>query len=485
MIKSAKVIVFITVLLNLNILFSQNIHTIDINHGLKLLELNSEEFKQINRNSEIEKLKFKIYENSFLPRADLGLSIPSYKRSINSITQPNGENKFIEQSQATSNLNLNISQVIPFTGGEIRINSSIDRLDNLTKKAQTYSSSWFNVLLNQPLNGYNQFKWGKKVNSLKFRNNNLERLKVYENKKRTFIDNYFETYINNYKINLTKKNIEITQQYLSQLEKLVIEGRVLESDILKAKLSLSQLNYKLISDKLNYSISINDLKNDMGITKNDSLILVEPQVLAKPNIFKEDLREKFSKYAVDIEYEYPLLESAQKLAKAKSEKGVQINLQVGYGLNSNNDDISYLYNIPSKREYLNFSINVPIVNWNENSKNYKIQELFDQNIRGQYETQKKKINDNVENLINSINGLYEQIEYSEISRKIAAKNSEIATNLLIMKRLTINDFNQEIFKEEKEFVDYLSSNKSIWLFKYYLRKTTLFDFFENKNLISE
>ena len=191
-----NIIYSLTFLLFYSSLYSQNIKILEIEKSIDLLEINSEEFKQINRNLKIDTLRYKIYKNIFLPKVNLSLSIPSYNKSINSITLPNGDNKFIEQSQTNSNSIITITQPITLTGGDITVNSSINRIDNLSNKTSSYSSNWFNVTLNQPINGFNQYKWYKKINEAQFKKSKIDLLKSIENQKKIFIGDYFEANIN-------------------------------------------------------------------------------------------------------------------------------------------------------------------------------------------------------------------------------------------------------------------------------------------------
>jgi len=465
-----------------NYFFSQNIQILNIENGLIFLENNSEEFKQLKNNSEINVLKSEVFDNIFLPKVNLTSSIPAYNKSINAITLPNGNNTFIEQSQANSSLSFNIAQPLTFLGGDLTISSSINRLDNLTSKSNSFSSNWFNLSYSQPINGFNKYKWYKKISEAQLKKDKVELLKKIENEKKIFINDYFEVYINSVKIELTKKNIQITNNYLKQVEVLYEESRVLKPELLKTKLYINQLKFNLSTDLLNYKISTNILKAKLGINNKDSIVLLEPPLLEKPIISKLLLKERSLKYTLNNEFELDLLESAQKLANIKSTKGIQINFQAGYGLNSRADGFNNLYDIPSRREFLNFGISIPIINWGENTRLYKIQNLIHENLKSQYIIETKKLDNNLIEYLNYFESLFFQIQVWKENNEIAMLNSNISETLLTMNRLTINDYSQELFKEEKAMVDYLYSLKSIWEFKYTLRKNLLYDFFENKQL---
>ena len=483
MIRNSKVISYLIILFFFQFCFSQKAITID--ESIQLMQLNSVEFKAIERSSEIEKLGYSIYRNSFLPRVDVQATLPTYFKSINSITQPDGSNFFLEQEQANSQLNLNVYQKIPFTGGELIINSSLERLDLISNKTTSYTSNWFNILLTQPLNGYNSFKWGKKINKIKFNSNFIEIYKRVENLNKDVVDFYFETFMGQCRIELTKKNITLTEQYLKNTELLIEHGRKLEPEKLKVKLSLSQLKIKLESNKINHLNNIIKLKQLLGYDKSDSLVLIEPKIFNKPEIDSIYLKERLLKFSVNYGFELDLIESERDLARAKSEKGLQLDLQIGYGFNSNSQEVSGLYKVPSKREYLNLGLNIPLVAWNEKGKRYEIQKLIHENLKDRFEKQKNKLYLSVKNLVFRVESLYNTIEYNKEYNEINKQYLDISNEMYNHDRLTLNEFKRELFEEEKRIIDYLYSIKSLWLMRYNLRESTLYDFFTKETLYTE
>ena len=262
MIKNAKIVLSVFLLF----IYFKGVaqRNLSLDEALFLMRENSLEFKSIQRNARIEKVQYAIYKNSFLPRVDLNVSLPTYSRAINSITQPNGENTFIEQSQANSTFDFNISQKIPLTGGTLILNSSINRLDLISSNRTSFSSNWFNVLLNQPLNGYNIYKWGKKINKVKFDKNNIDIYKDLESLRNDLVNLFFSVYLSEKKIELTKNNINLTNEYLNISEEKLKQGRILEADVIKVRLSLNQLKSKLENDQLKLDrLTIYDFKREL------------------------------------------------------------------------------------------------------------------------------------------------------------------------------------------------------------------------------
>ena len=239
------------------------------------------------------------------------------------------------------------------------------------------------------------------------------------------------------------------------------------------------------SNKINHLNNIIKLKQLLGYDKSDSLVLIEPKIFNKPEIDSIYLKERLLKFSVNYGFELDLIESERDLARAKSEKGLQLDLQIGYGFNSNSQEVSGLYKVPSKREYLNLGLNIPLVAWNEKGKRYEIQKLIHENLKDRFEKQKNKLYLSVKNLVFRVESLYNTIEYNKEYNEINKQYLDISNEMYNHDRLTLNEFKRELFEEEKRIIDYLYSIKSLWLMRYNLRESTLYDFFTKETLYTE
>lgn len=483
MIRKTNLMFYILLFFFMSICYSQR--KVSIYDALTLLKLNSVGYRSIQRDYQKERLEYSIYKRSFLPKIDLNVSLPTYSRAINAITQPNGEILFLEQSQANSTFDLSLFQKIPLTGGTLILNSSFNRIDLFSSNRTQFSSSWFNILLNQPLNGYNPYKWGKKINKLKYEKNNIKIYKDFEKLNKELISLFFQTYIAQKKNELTRKNIKLTANYIENLRIKFEHGRILKTDLLKTELSLNQLKYKKEVDFLKYQNYLFDLKNMLGIKLKDSIILVEPSKFEKPVIDKSILEKRLLKFSLEYEFNLSIEESKQNLDKAKKSKGIQTELQIAYGLNSNATALNNLYQTPSSREYANFGIKIPLVNWNENKKRYNIARLTNDDLKDIYEKEKKRISVRVLNILSNIESVYRQIEYTKKSNYIVNLSKKAAFENLNLGRISIYDFNEELFEQEKIIIEHLNNIKSVWDTRFNLRRSTLYDFFLKDYLFIE
>ena len=73
--------------------------------------------------------QFRTHKAGFMPMLNLDATIPELNRSIDRITQPDGSEAFRERRYLSSSMNLSLAKNIGFTGGQIFLNTNLQRID--------------------------------------------------------------------------------------------------------------------------------------------------------------------------------------------------------------------------------------------------------------------------------------------------------------------------------------------------------------------
>ncbi|WP_449400669.1 TolC family protein [Chryseobacterium wanjuense] len=107
---------------------------------------------------------------------------------------------------------------MPFTGGEISLTNSIAMNNDLQNKITNYSSNWVSLTYSQTINGFNQYKWDKRKYIYTRKLDEINHKKDIAKLKTEAAQLFFDGYILQKKIELTKNNIVKTQSLLSQIE---------------------------------------------------------------------------------------------------------------------------------------------------------------------------------------------------------------------------------------------------------------------------
>ena len=108
------------------------------------------------------------FEAEYLPSLSLNGTLPNFRRII---TQEyvDGTYKYVEANTNTLSLGLTMNQNIGLTGGRIFMQSSLERVDIFgNNTSSSYKSDPVMIGFEQPIFGFNQLKWKKKIEPLKY-----------------------------------------------------------------------------------------------------------------------------------------------------------------------------------------------------------------------------------------------------------------------------------------------------------------------------
>ena len=111
---------------------------------------------------------YRSFRANYLPEVNL-VSSPYLNRQINRVTQPDGTEQFIRQNQLITDLGLQVNQNIWFTGGNLFVQTSTQRMDELGSSFTSYNSQPVTVGYQQSLFGYNSLKWDRRIEPVRFR----------------------------------------------------------------------------------------------------------------------------------------------------------------------------------------------------------------------------------------------------------------------------------------------------------------------------
>ena len=94
---------------------SKQVLTLTLSEVIRMAQEQSPSAVSARLSREQAELDYKYYKANYLPSVTLN-SNPSYNRSINKITQPDGTYKYLEQNSLSADLSLSLQQNVPLTG---------------------------------------------------------------------------------------------------------------------------------------------------------------------------------------------------------------------------------------------------------------------------------------------------------------------------------------------------------------------------------
>lgn len=445
--------------------------TLTIEQANAMILDNSNAVRIVENKFKITNIEASFYNISLLPKVSTSISFP-YQRSISEVLQSDGSQKFIERNFLNPSINLNISQIVPFTGGNFNITSSLNNNRDFNNKTSNYSSNWANISYQQTINGFNSYKWNKQIIPLNQKRESINFIKEKIKLKQEVSKLYTEVHSMQLKIELNKLNTEKTEIILIELEQKFKFGRVLKLDIDQTKITLEQLKRQLEINTLEYASGINSLKNILNIENDETYVL---QAIEENSylIDKIALKEAIMKNGFELSKIIKSIELESNMDKVKKEGAISMNLQFGLGLNSAASNFENLYDIPAQSQFVTIGTKIPILDWGKAKSSYAIAKIQKQNLDYELQNQEKKIEEQIDDLSNYHQSLQAQISSLAKQSKLSDSVSEMLFELLKLGRKTIIEYKVQLLENFNLVVENQKAKNNLYLLKLKIDEITL------------
>ncbi len=435
--------------------------------------------------------RYRSFKSDYNPSLNLTGNLPGYNRDFFQVSQDDGSFAYRSREQISSSLNLGLIQPIALTGGEISVNSSLNQFNDLNAGANVinpiYNTTLFNLRIIQPIFGFNDLKWQKRTEPLR-----------YEESKRSFVEemesisqeatrryfNYLDGQINlqisefNLANNDTIYNIEQGRYNIGTTSK----DKLLqvELQLLRSKQAVAQANLDLQTARLGLRSFIGLQNND-----NESIELILPQEMPEFDIQLDAALGYAKQNRADyIEFERRRAEANRDVAEARAQR-VQTNLIASFGLNNAAADIPETYQDPNNQQRVNLTLSVPIVDWGRSKA--RVQTALANQELTQYilAQEVQNFEQEIITLVSQFEVLRSQVEITKKSDEVAQERYDVAQNRYLIGKIDITNLNIALTEKDTAKRGYITALRSFWSAYFDLRRLTLYDFMNKELLYQE
>lgn len=421
--------------------------------------------------------EYRTHKAEFLPTLTLNSVIPDLNRSIESIILDDGTDAFVPRNRINSSADFELSQNIGLTGGSIFMSSGLQRIDILGDNGYTsFLSTPVDIGLRQPINGYNEFKWLKEIEPLK-----------YEKAKKEYIQSLEEVTIRavNYFFDLAvaQKNIIIAEVNHSNADTLyqIAKGRyqlgtIAENELLQMELAYLNTGTALNEANIDLEIKKFQLNSFLGLSQDENIELIIPAEIPDMYIDLSKALEQAWKNNPDIlDRQQQLLEANQDVEKTKSEKGLNATLFASFGLTQEASNIENVYVNPTDQERLRLGVEIPLIDWGLGRGKFKMAQSAQEVIRTNVQQAEMDFQQEVLLAVMQFNLQDEQLEIAAKADTIGLKRFEVAKQRFLIGKISVLDLNVAQTEKDQATRSYLTALRNYWNYFYNLRSLTLFD----------
>jgi outer membrane protein TolC len=426
---------------------------------------------------------FKNYQASKLPSVSLSTTPVSYDRSITSQFD-DSTYIYIPSETFSSNGGLSISQNLPLTGGSMYLRSNLTRFENILPKSNiNYVATWFTLGYSQPIFSFNNFKWLRKTEPIKFEIAKKEYVQSREEINLTVLGYFFNLAMAEMEINIARSNYATADTLYKIGQQRYLLASIDKGDLLVLKLEWVNAQNNLIRTESDYSMYRDALVTYLRIDNSLYPEIVLPEKLPDFQVdplMALELAKNNNPFYMDLEYK--ALEADKQVESTYRASRFNASIDASIGFNQNGDRLPEAYRNPSGQQHLAATIVIPILDWGERKSRYYIACNDRDALMISNEQEKQKYEQEIVRLIKDFNLQSKIVESSKEASVIAEESYDIYKQRFIMGSIDINTLVLQQNKKDNALKSYVSELNKYWNYFYSIRKLTMYDFTRDKSL---
>ncbi len=423
--------------------------------------------------------EYRAYKAARLPSLMLNLTPAQYNRNIvQRYDSENDRDVFRTQQSYYASGGFSIVQNVDWTGGTLYLNSSLDFLRSFGDDAYSqFSSVPFRIGYSQSLIGYNQFKWDKLIEPLKYEKKKKELTYNMEQISEEAIIYFFSLAQAQAEYDLAVKNLASCDTlYKIGCERYKI-GKISKIDINTLKLDVINANNTLKNSEISLRRAMFQLASFLNMDKEQKLRIELPE---RPRLFTISASEALM-YARENNPEFltlkqNILESRQAVDRTKKESGINASLNASIGFNQVGSEFNQVWRNLLQQDMVSVSLSIPILDWGVRKGKYNMAKNNLNVVEISSRQTEQQIEEEIIMTVNDFNVQGGMIESAEEARLLAESAYEDTRMRFIIGKSDINSLSMALTRKDTAEKNYISALRNYWLSYYKIRRLTMYDF---------
>lgn len=467
--------------------------TYSINDVIQLAINQSPSTKQAQTQKETSYWQYVSYKTNYNPQLRLGASAP-YSSGYSNTLQNDGSYAFRLATNFIPSMNLGLQQPIPWTGGQISVNTnylynnSVTPLQldpSLFQKREGWQSVLYNVQITQPVFAYNPLRWDKRTKPILLEESKRQYVQQLESISQEAVSRFFD--VLTYKINEQIATFNLANNdTIHKIEQGRYNiGTTSQDKLLQVELQLLKSRQDVAQAKLDLQNALLLLRTFIGIKDGESFNVTLPENIPAFDLTEEEALHYAKKNRADyIAFERRRIEAEANVAQAKGQR-YQASITASYGLNNSTLMVSDLYTRPSNQQVGSVSFNIPIVDWGR--RRSLMQTAYANKRLNDFIIAQDEVNfeQDIITQVRKFELLRLQIEITKKSDAVAQERYMVAQNRYLIGKIDITNLGIALTEKDNAKRSYIQALKSFWTSYFNLRRLTLYDFATGKPLYEQ
>lgn len=421
---------------------------------------------------------FQSYRADLRPGLSLSGNAPNYNRNFRELFNPDGSTSIIYSQQSNASATATISQPMYFTGGSLNVTSGLQRFGIFYgENTYQWTSTPVSISYVQPLFAFNNLKWRRRIEPLRYQVAQKEYTEAIEQLSFTVTQRYFDVLLAKINLDIAEFNVSVNDSVYNISVGRYNVGSIAENDLLQSELELRNAESSLSQARISYENQLKNFRLILGLDVATPVDVEEPPPppdIEVPSSLALEMALQNNSTYLNFMLQQTIAE--RTLDQAVKQNTFQATAILSYGLSQTAPDFADIYQDPLSRQGVNVQFQIPIFNWGKQQAEINAARNTQRRVRDDIAYSQMQFELTIESSVDEFRQLSDQFRLAQLSDQIAERRYNVARDRYLIGRIDIT--NLFIAQRERDTARraYIQSLRSYWTGVYNIRRLTLYDF---------
>jgi len=341
----------------------------------------------------------------------------------------------------------------------------------------------FGIGYSQPMFQFNQLRWDKKIEPLKFEESKQAYIESMEQIAIRANGYFFDLLLAQVNLQIAETNLINTQKIQQVANEKYGLGKISKNEILQLQLEHLKAQKAVGIAKRDMEIATLNLRSYTGLQNTEKIALSLPYSNISMDVSPgKVLEEAYANRSDAIAFTRRMAEANRDVAKAKGDNGLNAMLTAQIGYSKSADVIPKVYKSPQDQQEIQLIFTIPILDWGRSKSRTKTAEANLQFTQYSVEQDKQIFTQQIVTQVTLFDMMKDQIVLTATADSIASEKYQIAKDRYVLGNLSITDLSIAFQEKDQAKRDYISALRDFWGAYYQLRYLSLYDFEKNEKI---
>jgi outer membrane protein len=421
------------------------------------------------------------FDARLLPQVSLVGNVPVYTRSITSNVLDDGTTNFLLQEERRADLNMVVSQRIPFTGGTFTMSSRLNRSQSKkpdgTPLPVIWNSTPYSFSISQPVLRSNTIGWERELNGLQADVAERQYREAREDIALQTSNAFFDYYAAQVSLRNATLNAA-TNDTLFRLNQGRFEvGKISENDLLQSELALLRAQASADAARLEHDRALAALRLVLNVPLEAPIEIAVtstvPEFAVDTTVATtQAMRNVSSVRSVELQG----ATARRSLSEARFNRLPGATVNATYGYNARGADMNDVYRNLDPAQQFSLSLQVPVISWGARSADVQAAQAELRRAEAVGGVTREQARQDAHFAALNVSLARRQLAIAAKADTVAQKRFEVAYNRYVIGRINVDQLYLAQNEKDQALLAYVQALRGYWQAHYRLRRVTLYDF---------